>query len=273
MTRTIPWIAERELAAALRARWFWTYSAIFLAAGVVLVTFAPADALVYGYRGFAKALVGMVHLALLFVPLMALLPAAASVAEERESGVLEYLLAQPVDRSEVYQGKWLGLAVALLSSLTLGFSVAAGAALWRGVPWSLPLVLHVFVALLALVFLSLGLWFSAISASRARATTWGILVWLAFAALGTLGFMLAFVRLGVPRGVLMGWALLNPVEAFRLGVVAAVDPDLTMLGPVGTALAGRLGGWGAGIAAALSLVGWTAAAWWMGRVGFSRNRL
>jgi ABC-2 type transport system permease protein len=265
MSRAVGLLAGRELASALRGRWFWAYSLVFVVAGLGFVVFAPADAAVYGYRGFAKALVGVVHLALLFVPLMALFPAAAALAEERENGVLEYLLAQPVDGGEVYSGKWLGLAVSVLSSITLGFLVAAGAALWRGVPWLLVVTLYLFVALLALVFVSLGLWLSSVSATRARATTLGISVWLVFAALGTLGLMLAFVRLGVPEWLLVGWALVNPVEAFRLGVVVAVDGDASLLGPVGVALVERLGALGIGFLAAASLLGWVVAAWWAGR--------
>lgn len=265
MSRAVGLLAEREVASALRGRWFWAYSLIFVLAALGLLVLAPADAALYGYRGFAKALVGVVHLALLFVPLMALFPATAAVAEERENGVLEYLLAQPVDAGEVYSGKWLGLAVSVLSSITLGFAVAAGAALWRGAPWLLVLALYVFVALLALVFVSLGLWLSSMSPTRGKAMTLGIVVWLVFAAFGTLGLMLAFVRLGVPQWGLVLWALINPVEAFRLGVVVTVDGDASLLGPVGAALVERLGALGIGFLAAVSLVGWTVAGWWAGR--------
>ncbi len=265
MSRAVGLLVERELASALRARWFWAYSLVFVLAGLGLVVLAPADAAVHGYRSFAKGLAGIVHLALLFVPLMALFPAAAAVAEERENGVLEYLLAQPVDGGEVYSGKWLGLAISVLSSITLGFAVAAGVALWQGVPWQLVLALYLFVALLALVFVSLGLWLSSVSGTRAKAMSLGIVAWLVFAALGTLGLMLAFVRLGVPQWVLVTWALVDPVEAFRLGVMVAVDADASLLGPVGVALVERLGALGIGFLAAVSLVSWSVAGWWAGR--------
>ncbi len=266
MSRAVGLLAERELASGLRARWFWAYSSVFVLAGLALVLLAPADVAVYGYRGFAKALVGVVHLALLFVPVMALVPATAAVAEERENGGLEYLLAQPVEVGEVYSGKWLGLTISVLSSITLGFSVTAAAALWRGVPWLLVLVLYLFAALLALAFVSLGLWFSTVSATRARALTLGIVVWLGFATLGTLGLMLAFVRLGLPQWLLVTWTLVNPVEAFRLGVVVAADGDGSLLGPVGVALVERLGPLGIEFLAAVSLVGWVVAGWWAGRL-------
>jgi ABC-type transport system involved in multi-copper enzyme maturation permease subunit len=261
---------QRELHASFRARWFWAYAAVFLVGGLLLTTFGLADAVVYGYRGFAKAFVALVHLALLFVPLMALFPAAASVAEDRESGALEYLLAQPVTAAEVYAGKWAGVALAVLLALSLGFGASGAVAIVRGVPAGLVLALFGFVALLALVFVTLGLSFSAASASRARAMTLGLLVWLALATLGTLGIMLAFARWGLPEEILAVWSFLNPVEAFRLGVVAALDADLSLLGPLGADLVSRLGAGGTQALAAASLVAWTAGAWMAGRLLFAR---
>lgn len=261
---------QRELQASFNARWFWAYAAVFLVGGLLLTTLGLGDTAIYGYRGFAKAFAALVHLALLFVPLMALFPAAASVAEDRESGALEYVLAQPVTAGEVYAGKWAGLALAVLLALSLGFGASGAVAVWRGVPADLVLTLFGFVALLALVFVTLGLSFSVASRSRARAMTAGILVWLALAALGTLGIMLAFIRWGFPEELLAVWSFLDPVEAFRLGVVAALDGDLSLLGPLGADLVSRLGAWGTQALAAASLVVWTAGGWMTGRMLFAR---
>lgn len=186
--------AKRELAGSLHARWFLVYSAVFLAGGLLLATFGIGSTVVYGYRGFAKAFAGLVHLALVFVPLMALFPAAATIAEERDSGVLEYILAQPVTFAEVYLGKWAGISIAVLLSLTVGFGAAGAVAVLRGVPPGLIALLYGFVLLLSLSFVALGLLFSTLAKSRARAITFGIVVWFVFLALGTLGVIVAFVR-------------------------------------------------------------------------------
>jgi ABC-type transport system involved in multi-copper enzyme maturation permease subunit len=249
---------QRELAGSLRARWFLAYSAVFLAGGLLFAVFGMGDLTIYGFRGFAKAFTGLVHLSLLFVPLLALFPAAASVAEDRESGALEYMLAQPVTFGEVYAGKLGGVSVAILLSLTVGFGVAGAVAVLRGVPPLLLVTLYGYVVLLALVFVALGLCFSTITASRARAMTLGILVWLAMAALGTLGVMVAFVRWGLPESLLVWWSFVNPVEAFRLGVVSALDADLSLLGPVGAGVVSRFGAGGTMALAAVSLAAWAA---------------
>jgi ABC-type transport system involved in multi-copper enzyme maturation permease subunit len=232
---------QRELAGSLRARWFLAYAAIFLLAGVLLTTFGLADSAIHGYRGFAKAFAGLVHLALLFVPLMALFPATAAIAEDRESGALEYVLAQPVTFGEVYAGKWGGVGVAVVLALTVGFGAAGGVAVLRGVPPGLVALLYLFVLLLAMGFVSLGLCFSTIAHSRARATTMGILT---------------FVRWGLPASVLIVWSFVNPIEAFRIGVVCAIDPDLSLLGPVGADIVQSLGSGGTVALAGVSLLAW-----------------
>lgn len=249
---------QRELAGAIRARWFLVYSAVFLLGGVLLTAFGGADTVIHGYRGFARAFGGLVHLALLFVPLMALFPATAAIAEERESGALEYTLAQPVTFSEVYLGKWAGVSAALLLSLVIGFGVAGGVGALRGVPVGLLLELFGFVVLLGLAFVGIGLALSVFAGTRARAATAAVVLWLAFVTLGTLGIIATFIRWGAPEGVLVAWSFVNPVEAFRLGVVSALDADLSLLGPVGAALIDRLGSAGTRAVAAVSLLLWSA---------------
>lgn len=261
---------RRELAASLNARWFWAYAAVFLLGGLALTAVGLGDSAIYGYRGFAKAFAGLVHLALLFVPLMALFPAAASLAEDRESGALDYLLAQPVTRGEVYAGKWAGVALAVLLALTVGYGASAAVAVLRGVPPLLITTLYAFVALLALVFVTLGLCYSTASASRARAMTIGVVTWLVLAALGTLGVMVAFIRWGFPETALVVWTFVDPIEAFRIGVVAALDADLSVLGPVGASVTARLGATGTQAVAAASLALWIGGAWLTGRMALRR---
>jgi len=268
VTRGLSLWIRRELSLALEARWFVANLFIFLGGGLLLVLFGAGD-VIAGYRGFAKAFTGLVHLALLFVPLMALIPAASVIAGDRESGALEYFLAQPVSAGEVYFGKLGGVATALILSLVVGFGTTGAVAVLRGVPPSLVATLFGYVVLLALVFVAAGLAVSAAASTRARATTIGIVGWLVLVVFGTLGLVVAFVRIGVPEWVLVTWTFVNPVEAFRLGVMCVLDPDLSLLGPVGAAIVTRLGNAGAAALAAGSLGAWTACAtaagWWLFR--------
>lgn len=247
---------EREIGIALRARWFLAYLIAFLAGGVLLTTFGLGDSAVYGYRGFARAIAGLVQLALLFVPIMALLPAIASLGDERETGALEYLLAQPIEFADVYIGKWLGVGTAVVLAVSVGFGGAGAIAVVKGVPVHVILALWIFLVLLALVFVSLGLCLATLTASRARAGTLGTAFWLLCVAFGTLGVMAVFIRLGSPTPLLVAWSFANPIESFRLGIVSVLDPDLSLLGPLGTEMANDIGALGTAVLAGSTLVLW-----------------
>ena len=74
------------------------------------------------------------------------------------------------------------------------------------------------------------------------------------------------------RWVLSAWAFINPIEAFRIGVIAGLDPDLSLLGPVGATWARTLGVAGVIVVCVLCLLLWTvvptALGWWW----FRRSR-
>ncbi len=269
LPRTVLFV-QRELAASFRARWFLVYSIAFLVSGLLLAAFGAGDVAIHGYRGFARAFAGLVHLALLFVPLMALFPATAAIAEERESGALEYLLAQPITFGEAFVGKWGGVSVAVFLALTIGFGAAGTVAVMRGVPVALLVALYGFVVLLALAFVSVGLLISTLVTSRARATTLGVLTWLILVALGSLGILVAFVRWGISENLLVLWSFANPVEAFRLGIVGILDADLSLLGPVGAQVMDRFGPVGTPALAAVTLVVWIVVPGLLGWLRFRR---
>lgn len=268
---TVRRLSLRELSGSFRNYWFVVNSGVFVVGGLLLVLFGQEDASVLGYRGYARALAGLMQLALFLVPLMALFPAAAALAGEREVGTLDYLLAQPVTRGEVYAGKWAGVASAVGLSLLLGFGVTGAITAIRGVPPGIIFALTGLALLLALSFVSVGLWISARASSQTRATSLGLTAWLFLVALGSLGFMGAFVAWGLRPEVLEVWAFVNPVEAFRMAMVAVLDPQMEVLGPVGVELMARLGRLPViGIATA-SLAAWAGIGFMAGRRRFAHR--
>ncbi|MFG0274417.1 MAG: ABC transporter permease [Phycisphaerales bacterium] len=234
-TRAILAFARRELRDAVSSRWFLLYTVAFavLAVGVSFMSLAGTGS--SGFAGFSRTAAGLLNLVMLVVPLMAITAGAGSIAGERERGTLLYLLAQPVGRTEVLLGKFIGLAVAIVSSICLGFGLSAAALAWRtgavGVGAFLSLV--GLACLLGVVSLAIGLCISAASRKTGVATGVGLFAWLTLVFLSDLGVMAGAILFKLRVQEVFGLAVLNPLQAFKMAVVYAMNASLDVLGPVG----------------------------------------
>jgi Cu-processing system permease protein len=219
----------------LASRWFVLYTIAFavLAVAVAFVSLAGVGS--HGFAGFGRTTAGLLNLIMLVVPLIALTAGAGAIAGERERGTLLYLLAQPVSRLEILLGKFLGLAVALCCSLSLGFGFSALILVWRagGTGVGGFAVLVGFSSALAVAMLSVGILISVLSRRSGMATGIGLFVWLSLVFVSDLGLMAGTVlfRLRVQEVFYAGIA--NPLQAFKMAVLSAMNTTLDVLGPVG----------------------------------------
>ena len=110
-------IAQRELREALRNKWLIFYALGFAALAFALSSASLASAGYGGLGGFGRTAASLINALLLFVPLLGLSLGAASLAGDRERGTLLYLLAQPVNRAEVFFGKALGAGLGVAAAL------------------------------------------------------------------------------------------------------------------------------------------------------------
>lgn len=265
-------VARKEVRDALRNRWFMLYAAAFTLLAIALSQLSLGDGGTAGVAGFGRTAAGLVNLVLLVVPLMGLTLGAQSIAGERERGTLATLLAQPVTRTEVLLGKYIGLALALGAALLLGFGLAGAwvAASGGGVEAGAYGQVVVAALLLALAMLAIGFVVSATARRTGAATAVALFVWLALVFAGDLGLMGTSVTMRLPVRTLLALTLLNPLEAYRIGAVAAITGALDVLGPAGVYADRTFGG---GLVAVLGavLVVWTIAALGAAVVLFDRR--
>ncbi len=252
--------ARREFRDAVASKWFLLYTVAFtfLAVGVSFLSLSGVGS--HGFAGFGRTAAGLLNLIMLVVPLMALTAGAGSIAGERERGTLLYLLAQPVSRTQVLLGKYLGLAAALLCSLCIGFGVSAGVLAWRagGVGVGAFAMLTAYTAMLALAMLSLGMLISVVSRRTGVATGIGLFVWLALVFVSDLGLMASSVLFKLRVQEIFGLATVNPLQSFKMAVIVNMNASLDVLGPVGAYASHTLGSslpW----VLASSMLAWTVA--------------
>ena len=237
--------AHREFRDAAGSRWFILYTIAFAALAIAVSYMSLSGVGSHGFAGFGRTAAGLLNLIVLVVPLMALMAGAGAIASERERGTLLYLLAQPVSRSQVLVGKYVGLAGALTCSLLIGFGLSAGVLAWRagGVGVLAYVMLIGFTCALALAMLAVGVLISVLSRRQGVATGVGLFVWLALVFLSDLGLMAGTVLFKLRVQEVFALGILNPMQAFKMSVIVGMNASLDVLGPAGAYATRTFGHW------------------------------
>ncbi len=238
-------LSAKEMRDARRNRWFIVVSALFALLSVSLSLLGLAGLGSLGISGFGRTAASLLNLVLLIVPLMGLLLGAMSIAGEREQGTLITLLAQPVTAGEVFIGKYLGSAFALISTVLLGFGASAIViARYAGAQEIGDyLRLVAFTMLLGLSYLSLGFLASVFVRRQATAVGAALFIWFTFIFLSDLGLMGTAIVLRLSPNELFWAVLINPAQSFKLAVIGALQKSLESFGAAGLYASDVFGPW------------------------------
>jgi Cu-processing system permease protein len=228
-------ITLKELQDARRNRWYLIYVLVFTGLSLALAWLGMTGLGDYGLAGFGRTAASIINIVLLVVPLMGLTLGAISLAGERESSTLQYLLAQPVSQFEVLLGKYLGLAIALFSALVLGFGISGVLIVVQGgsAEINLYLLMVLLAFMLALVSLSLGFLISSLVRKGSTAISIALFIWLLLLIFGDLGVMGTSMVLKLGVGQLFTLTLLNPMQIFKIAAILNIRGSLEVLGPAG----------------------------------------
>lgn len=255
--REIAVIFRKELRDAYRGRWLIAFAGTF-ALVALLLSLVQGSGGDIGQQGFSRTTAGLINLCLLLVPLLALVLGASSIAGERERGTLATLLAQPISSSQVIIGKYLGLVAAVWASIALGFGTAG---MVMALVSPITDVNHylLFVALsavLATAMLSIGMLISVLSDGRLKALSIAIVAWFVMVLLYDLGAVGLALAVSSSGRTLLLVVLGNPIECVRILAIMSLEPDLEVLGPLGSYVANEVG-----TAAGITLLGSMLAVW------------
>jgi Cu-processing system permease protein len=255
-------ILRKELRDALRNRWLVGYGVLLAALGLAAAWagFRSSEGMALATYGRTAATV--TNLCLFLAPLASLALGASAIAGERDRGTLEYLLAQPIERWELVAGKYLALLLALTAATLAGFApaatVIAGRAGWSALAHFL--IFPALAILLAAAMLAIGMLLSVRAPSSVAAQGYAVFTWFAGVFAYDLLLLGVLMGAGIAPGVLALLMIANPVDAGRVLVVLALEPDLYLLGPAGAWLLAKLGTGGAASLLIGALLGWTGAA-------------
>jgi ABC-2 type transport system permease protein len=234
-----------EMADAMRSRWMAFTAAVYVSVFGLFVWLGLRESSVLGFTGVSRVILNVSNAVVLAVPLVALVATSQTVVRARQSGFFELMLSQPVRRADWFAGVVTSRFVVVVGPLLLLLLVAlvVGSSSGPHDAALVPIVLRslAVTSALAWAFIGIGFWISVGARTPERATVLALVAWVGASALHDFALIGALLRFKVTPAVVFALAAANPVEAARIAILGAVDPELSVLGPVGFWLANTLG--------------------------------
>ncbi|MDY0321265.1 MAG: ABC transporter permease subunit [Arcobacteraceae bacterium] len=218
---------------SLRSRWFLVYTLLF--GGIIALFFITGitESRVQGFSGLSRLLLIFIEICIVIVPIFILINTVRTIAGERDSNVLEYLLSFPISLRDYFFGKFLGK----LFTVTIPvFGALLLALVWSmfqsvAIPWG---VFFYYIGLLIAINVSfLGFSFFISSLVRTQEIALGVafFLWLFLLALIDILLIGALIKTTANAELVFSIALLNPLQVFRIGAIALFDSELAVIGP------------------------------------------
>jgi len=244
MTADLWTIGRLEFIAAARLKWIRLLSAALALLAAAAAYSAGAANDIAGADGFARTTMGLLPVVLVLVPLAALILGVSAQSCDADSEGL--LFGQPVSRTVVVIGRWLGESAALAAAIVLGLAIG-GATVAFASRSTEGLAQYAFFAgasvALAVIFLSIAAVVAAATRSRTVALGTATFLWFAFVLLyDGVALSLAGSLTGSVGGrVLFISVFGNPVGVIRVATLRIAGTP-AVLGAAGESWVRFLGG-------------------------------
>ncbi len=235
-----------ETAGVVRARWLTASFVMTVAAVGFFFALASRESAIVAFTGFERVVTGFGSAALLLLPLLAILATSQAIVQARAQGVLEWYLSHPVSRPGCFWAIFLPRLAAVAGPVVLAVALIGLASAALGQAVSVALLARLVAVLVgqAVCFAALGFWVGVGASTPESALLRGLGLWITSAALLDFALIGAMLRWNIPVSTVFALSAINPVQAGRLGLLSGADPELGVLGPVGTWISTTLGSGG-----------------------------
>jgi len=215
MTGVVRRVVRSQLRDALRSRWLAVYALFFVLLTDGLLRFSGSD---------AKAILSLTTVVLIVIPLITLVLSTISVYNARE--FTEVLLAQPILRSSLFAGLYLGLTLPLagwfVAGVALPFLVRGG-----GEPSQRAALLTLLAigVVLTSTFTAIAFWIALRAEDRLRGLATALGVWLVLGLLYDGAVLVVVAMFGdypIERP-LLAMTFANPIDLGRMLMLLRMD--------------------------------------------------
>lgn len=199
----------------MRSRWSYVYFAFYLALGFVLL-FLNND--------INKAIITLMNIIIVLTPLIGTIFGVMYYYNSKE--FTELLLAQPIKRSKIFIGQYLGISISLTLSLVLGLGIPF---LMYGLFKSAAIfdfgLLLVVGSLLNFIFVALAFNIALSHDNKIKGFGYAILLWLFLAVIYDGIFLISLVVLNeypLDKFSLIA-SMFNPIDLSRILILLKLD--------------------------------------------------
>ncbi|MFT7162807.1 MAG: Cu-processing system permease protein [Bacteroidia bacterium] len=238
----------------IRSRWSYVYLLFYLVLGFVLL---------FLNNSLSKAIITLMNVIVVLTPMIGMIFGIMYFYSSRE--FTELLLAQPVKRSTIFLGQYLGIALSLSFSLVFGLGIPfvvyglfQSAEIWN---FALLLVVGAF---LTFIFVALAVNISLRNENKVKGFGFAILLWLFMAVIYDGIFLMSLVVFDdypLDKVTLVA-SLFNPIDLSRILILLKLDIS-ALLGYTGALFQKFLGEqWGMLVSLG-TLVVWTIVPVWL----------
>lgn len=199
----------------MRSRWSYIYFLFYLLLGSVLL-FLNND--------LSKAVITLMNVIIILVPLIGTIFGIMYYYNSKE--FTELLLAQPLKRTSIFLGQYLGIALSLSLSLILGIGIpfTLYGLFYSDAIWDFSLLL-VTGTFLTFIFTALAFNIALVNENKIKGFGYAVLLWLFFAIIYDGIFLLSLVVFEdypLDKLSLFG-TILNPIDLSRTLILLKLD--------------------------------------------------
>jgi len=227
-------IALLDLKESIRAKWFLVYSLVF--GGLIALFFIAGvtESQVMGFSGLSRLLLMYIQITIIILPIFILITTVRSISGDRDSHVLEYMLSFPISLKEYYWGKVIGrfITVYLPVIFAMVIAIVYGAFKGADIPWEIFFLYTGLLFALSSAFLGIAFFISSFVKSSEVALGIAFFVWIFLLAFIDIALISLMMQQRFNEELIIGIALMNPMEIFRVAAISLFDPELTVMGPV-----------------------------------------
>ena len=227
-------IAYLDLKESIRAKWFVVYSVIF--GGMIAIFFITGvtQSQVMGFSGLSRLLLMYIQITIVILPIFILMTTVRSISGDRDNHILEYMLSFPISLKQYYWGKIVGrfVTVFLPVFFAMFFAIIYGATIKAEIPWGIFFLYSGLLFALSSAFLGIAFFISSFVKSSEVALGISFFVWILLLAFIDIALISLMMQNRFEESMIIGIALANPMEIFRVAAISLFDPELTVMGPV-----------------------------------------